>query len=235
MDRQQLGQLILYIVDQVDDLGGYTTKIRLVKFLYLIDLEHQRRHGSMLTGLQWTYHLYGPYAFELPAIGNGLGFDLEREEFVNVNGRQGVLLRAPGPQDFPIWLGFGIETMANNILRVWANQDTREILQYVYHTEPMQAAQQGDGLDFSTVPLGTRYYELYIPTDRSTATQLRESLRSYAPDDASGYAHPSTTHDDILSEGLCSLDDDESSVTDFAGITPSVNGEELRATVSHED
>ncbi len=235
MDARQLGQLILYIVYQVEELGGYTTTIRLVKFLYLIDLEHQRRYGHTLTGLQWEYYLHGPYAFELPTIGTRLGFDLQREEFVNVKGHRGTLLRVTDPQDFPAGLSFGIETLVNGILRVWADQETTDMLRYVYHTEPMGRARRGDKLDFSVVPSGTQYYELYIPVQKPTVRRLRESLRSYALDDADEFVRPTTVYDDVLAEGLRALDDDETSISDFAGVAPAVEIDELRATLSHED
>ena len=235
MDDRQLGQLILYIVYQVEDLGGYTTLIRLVKFLYLIDLEHQRRYGRTLTGLQWTYHLYGPYAFELPGIGARLGFDLEQEEFVSATGHQGTLLRVPDPQHFPPGLSFGVETLVNDLLRVWANQETPDLLRYVHRTEPMRHARRGDRLDFSLVPLGTHYYELYIPVQNPIVRRLRESLRSYAQDDAAEFVRPSTTYDDALDEGLQALNSDETTIPDFTGVAPAVEIDELRATLSHED
>jgi len=235
MDAGQLGQLILYIVYQVEELGGYTNTTRLVKFLYLIDLEHQRRYGRTLTGLQWKCYLYGPYAFELPTIGARLGFDLQSEDFVNVKGHRGTLLRVPDSQEFPAGLSFGIEILVNGILRVWADQETADLLQYVYHTEPMRHAQRGDKLDFSLVPSGTHYYELYVPIQKPTVRQLRESLRSYALDDADEFVRSTTVYDEVLDEGLRALDDDETSIPHFARVTPVVNIDELQATLSHED
>ena len=235
MDAGQLGQLILYIVYQVEELGGYTNTTRLVKFLYLIDLEHQRRYGRTLTGLQWKCYLYGPYAFELPTIGARLGFDLQSEDFVNVKGHRGTLLCVPDSQEFPAGLSFGIEILVNGILRVWADQETADLLQYVYHTEPMRHAQRGDKLDFSLVPSGTHYYELYVPVQKPTVRQLRESLRSYALDDAGEFVRPTIVYDNVLDEGLRALDADETPTSDFAGVTPAVEIDELQATLSHED
>jgi hypothetical protein len=235
MDARQLDQLILYIVYQVEELGGYTTTIRLVKFLYLIDLEHQRRYGHTLTGLQWKYHLYGPYAFEFPTIGARLGLNLEREDFVNVKGHRGTLLRVLDPQDFPPGLSFGVETLVNGMLGVWAAQETADLLRYVYHTEPMRCARRGDRLDFSAVPPGTRYYELYIPVENPTVRRLRESVHSYALEDAGELIRPTTVYDKVLDEGLRALDDEEILISDFTGITPAVEIDELWATLPHED
>ncbi len=234
MDSKQLSQLILYIVHQVEDLGGYTTTIRLIKFLYLIDLEHQRRYGRTLTGLQWVYHRFGPYAFEIANIGDRLGLDLEREEFVSAKGYQGVLFHASEPQEFPPELSYGIEVMVNGLLRVWADLETPDLLRYVYCTEPMRHARRGDRLDFSVVPPGTRYYELHIPVQKATARRLRESLRSYAQEDAGEFVRPDTIHDDALEEWQRTLAD-EGSIPDLTGTMVEVVIDELKALLPCED
>lgn len=161
VDAKQLCELILHIVSRAEELGGYTTTIRLAKYLYLIDLEHQRCYGSPLTGLNWVYHHYGPYAFELPGICADIGFDLQREEFVSSKGHSGRFLRSWGDRGFLAELSHGIEVIVSGLLGVWADVETDLLLPYVYDTEPMRQAQQGDELDFSVVPPGTRYYELY--------------------------------------------------------------------------
>jgi len=235
VDTKQLGQLILYIVSQVEELGGYTTTIRLVKFLYLIDLEQQRRFGRTLTDLEWVYHLYGIYAFELPEIGAHLAFDLQHEEFISAEGHRGTLLHVARPQDFPPGLSFGVEVLVNGLLRAWADQETADLLQYVYRTEPMREALRGDRLDFSAVPSGTRYYEFYVPVRESTACQLRESLSSYAQEDAGEFVHPTTVYDDVLDAGLRALDDDETPLPEMAGIKPQVDLNALRDTLPYED
>jgi hypothetical protein len=236
MDTKLLSQLILYIVSKVQDLGGYTTTIRLVKFLFLIDLEHQRRFGRTLTGLRWIYYHYGPYAFELLNIGERIGFDLQREEFVTTQRYKGFRLRAQEYQNFPHELGFAAEALVNGILSVWAEQDTADLLHYVYHTEPMKQAQRGETLDLSLGPQETRYYEIHVPIDESVATRLRESLRSYAAEDSTEFVMPSTVHDDTLEAGLRALNDEEdSSFLELGGIEPHVDFDALIDTLPQED
>lgn len=216
MNADKLGQLVLYIVYQVAELGGYTTTIRLVKFLYLIDLEHQRRYGCTLTGLQWQYYLYGPYAFELPVLGRQLGLEMESEEFTTGQGHRGSLLSVFEPQSFPPGFRFTTESMVNGVLSVWACQDTRDLLEYVYRTEPIRTSRRGQLLDFSLVPAGTRYYDLYIPTEKAAIRKLRESLRSY-PEAEEGLVPASVRYDQVLAEGLRALDEDEPAIPDFKG------------------
>jgi hypothetical protein len=235
MNARQLGQLILYIIYRAEELDGYTTTIRLVKFLYLIDLEHQRRYDHILTGLDWVYHFYGPYAFEIPEIGASLGFDLQREEFVSAGGHSGNLLHAWEPQDFPAELDYGLEVLVNGLLDVWANVETDLLLQYIYRTEPMMRAQRGDKLDFSIVPPGTRYYELYVSIPQRTAHQLRESLRSYAQEDANEFIRPTTVADKVSAEGLRALEGDEGSLLAFAGTRFEIDTDTLKSSLACED
>lgn len=236
MNDTQLSQLILYIVDRVGELGGYTTTIRLVKFLYLIDLEHQRRHGRPLTGLRWVYHLYGPYAFEVPRLGALGGIDLEEEEFRSQKGHKGVLLRTLSPQGFPAGLSFAVENLVNGILEIWADQDTADLLTYVYRTEPMRQAKRGDQLDFSVTPRGTRYYELYVPIDRAEARKLREAAASYGPRSLEEYVEPSTRDDDaLLVEGLRELADDELLLPDVTGFELTADPDDLAAVLGFDE
>lgn len=235
MDAKQLDKLVLYIVSRVEELGGYTTTIRLVKFLYLIDLEHQRRLDCTLTDLEWVYHLYGPYAFEVPEIGARLGFDLQREEFVSSRGHQGTLLHVAEPQDFPSGLSYGVEVPVNGLLGVWADVGTSELLQYVYRTEPMRRAQQGDRLDFSVMPPGTRYYKLHIPIQERIARQLRKSLQSYARESVREFVRPITVCDDALAAGLSALEDEEESLLRMVDVKPKVDVDALHSTLLFED
>ena len=71
-----LKRLILYIVDQLQDQEGLISKIRIVKLLYLIDVEHYRKYGRTLIGLEWIFYRYGPYAFAIDSAIKELGFEL---------------------------------------------------------------------------------------------------------------------------------------------------------------
>jgi hypothetical protein len=235
MGIKEFGQLILYVIYRAEELGGYTTTIRLVKFLYLIDLEHQRRRNRILTGLEWVYHLHGPYAFEIPEVGAGLGFDLTREEFINASGHSGSLLRARQPQEFPSTLNYSANVLVNGLLDVWANVETDLLLEYVYSTEPMRQAQPGDKLDLSVVPPGTRYYEPYVHIPDPVARQLRESLRSYAEEDVERYVRPDTFFDETLVEGLDALDDTENRLLELAGTQLKIDTESLRKSLPREE
>ena len=235
MDPDRLGQLILYIVDHVKDLGGFTTTTRLAKFIYLIDLEHQRRHGKTMTGLDWVFHNYGPWSFELPDICGRMGYQLGQEEFVSRLGWRGRLLEVPYQQEFPDGLTYSIEVMINGLLKIWADRETSDLLDYVYRTEPMRQATRGEALDFSVVQRGSRYVNLHIDIPDEEARRLRESLRSYASEDALELVRVDTVYNDILEEGLRALDEEDTPIQDLAGIIPVVDSEQLRSTLPQEE
>jgi len=223
VNNQKLKELVLYIVDQVADLDGYTTTIRLVKYIYLIDLEHYRRYGKKLTDLRWFYHHYGPYAFALPKIGRSIGFDLRQEEFETQSGKKGRVFRVREPQDLPEGLSFSVASMINGLLQIWANQDTSELLAYVYKTEPMIKGTRGQELDFSVVPQGSKYYELYVPTDKKVVKQIRESLTAYFDNEISEFVEPNTKSNLFAQEALQALEDDELIL--LPGIHPAIPNE----------
>ncbi len=229
MNRKLLQQLILYIVYYVGDLGGYTTTIRLVKFLYLIDLEYYRRYGEVFTGLGWVYHLFGPYAFALPEIGSGIGFDLHQEEFETKNGKRGRIFRVHEPVEFPSGLPKAMESTIQGILGIWGLEDTSDLIEYTYNTEPMLVAKRGMALDFSVVPRGSKYYELYISTDKKISQKIREGLHNLETEEKDEYVTPETVYDEIFQQGLRALQ--ESDIPDLSGIYPEVGKINIMGTL----
>lgn len=223
MNPNDLGQLVLYIVNQVTELGGYTTTIRLVKFLYLIDLEHYRRYGKKLTDLKWFFYHYGPYAFALPEVGKRLGFDLEQEEFETLKGKFGRIFRVREPQELPKGLRYSVESMITGLLQVWADQETPDLLSYVYKTEPMVHGIRGQELDFSVVPQGSRYYELYVPLDSKTVKEIKESFKAFLKDESDEYVTPLTKSNAIEQASIQALEGED--IQEFPGIFPKISDE----------
>ena len=150
-DQGTLAQFILYVVYQLNDLGRFPSSIQIVKYLYLIDVEFQRVMRTQLTPLEWRFHLYGPYAFELPALMARLGYHMAAEQFDGEEG-QGWRHRAEVEVKFPQEIAPIAQTIADRVLKVWGLASTREILDHVYFgTEPMEDAVRGEPLDFSRV------------------------------------------------------------------------------------
>lgn len=188
MDSRKLSELIRYIVSEVNDKDGYVTTIRLVKFLYLIDLEYYRIRTSLLTDLKWVFHLFGPYSNEIPKAGAILGYNLKREDFKTEEGHKGVFFRVDDIQSPPSWLDSTSLSVIDRILKVWCDQDTQTLLDYVYtQTEPMILGKRNDPLDFSNVVLGSRFYnfqfnEINQETRKKFVSSIRETFREDVSD-----------------------------------------------------
>ena len=93
MTSQILKHLITHLAVELRDAGSSIGKTKLVKLLYLIDVENWRRRRKTLTGLEWRFYHYGPYAFEIEDALNELAFDIPQESFTTDSGRRGVFVQ----------------------------------------------------------------------------------------------------------------------------------------------
>lgn len=138
--------LIAYIVARSRDRGITLTRTKLVKLLYLIDIERVRSRRQPLTGLRWVFFHYGPYAYELID-------ELEQMEGAEIHAEtwhDSVLYRgAPGAPNGESWP----ETTRMTVDRVvdrFAPLELNALLDYVYfHTGPMVEAVRGEPLDLA--------------------------------------------------------------------------------------
>jgi len=148
-DKQELARLIQYIAFEVQDRGIPLLRTRLVKLLYLLELEFYRTRRQRLSDLRWIRYRYGPFSFDLDEVTARLGFQLEEEE-VDFRTGQGIRYEVHEPRDVDDWLPFRVKTLADAIITRWADEDLETLLDYVYlQTEPMGHAEFGEELDFS--------------------------------------------------------------------------------------
>lgn len=207
MSTKLLERLILYIIDKVESEGGAISTIRLVKFLYLIDVEHYRRHGQTLTGLEWVYHKYGPYAFALPEIFACLRLDVEEEEYITLKGHKGRRFHVHVPQDITDVLPFAKEVLVNRVLKWWMWEDTNVLLDHIYfETEPMQHGQRGEALDFSTIRRDVVTEEAGFHLDPVKAQTLRERVQQTLADIKAEYIQVPASHDEAYYEAMRIMD-----------------------------
>ena len=206
-----LKRLILYIVDQIQDQEGIISKTRVVKLLYLIDVEHYRRYGRTLTGLEWICYRYGPYAFAIDSAIRKLGFDLGEEEITTAAGYPAYAYRVEEPQSLTDIVSFAVQSMIGRKIKQWALEDTRFLLDYVYTaTEPMQYATFGHKLDFSKIQRGLETHRpvrhLEIAADKSAVIQklLRER-----PERPPKQKSPQPQYDEIYLRAMDLMDQEE--------------------------
>jgi hypothetical protein len=208
LNQSVLANLILYIVYQLNDMGRQPSTIQLVKYIYLIDTEHQRSLEKTLTGLTWINHHFGPYAFALPKITSGIGFDLSTETFTT-EGHEGHSYKVEREAKFPEELGPVAQMIVDRVLKVWGLASTREMLDYIYfETEPMIYAEFGDVLDFIKVEPEIGAYQISFKETKKLM-KLRERIISTLGKTARVKKRITDTPDDLFFEVMDSMDDVE--------------------------
>jgi hypothetical protein len=183
MNNDLVRRLLLYIVDQLQDRESPISTIRLVKFLYLIDLEYYTRHHATLTGIDWVKYKFGPYFFALPETIRSTGLDLEIQEVETERGK-GRTFRVFETQDISKVGPYAVGVMINNILDKWADEDTPVLLDHVYETLPVKYGSRGQPLDFT------------LETDHLLLKQARETATDFLTIDEllTDYEENAATH-----------------------------------------
>ena len=173
--------LILAITWQAVEKGGYITKTKLLKLLYLLDVEYYRLHRQTFTGFNWKFFHLGPWARE---------FDPIIEELIRT---EALVERASTKQEYDtkffhvaeerdtrgLFPTLGDEALLRSILNTWSDASTGEILDYVYfHTEPMERGVRNELLDFSTV--SQEKPEKYLrPSSGSPEKEIRKRRKAF--------------------------------------------------------
>jgi Protein of unknown function (DUF4065) len=150
-----LTKLVTGIIFHVNKSGNYITKTKLLKLLYLVDVEYYRVHRKILTEFKWKYFHLGPWTSE---------YDPVLDNLVSCN--QIIRTRSNKPEIDAEFYRTQIETELENIfedfkdefilkriLNTWGSKTTGEILDYIYfHTEPILYGERNKLLDFSVIP-----------------------------------------------------------------------------------
>ena len=141
-----LGALVAYLVARAVDRGVTLNQTKLVKLLYVIDVERVASGRPSLTGLRWIFFHYGPYALELPQALE----PLEGTVLIVEGYKDARLYRAapqaPDGEDWPP----ATRRQVDDVIRRFAALDLNELLDHVYfHTPPMRDAIRGEPLDMS--------------------------------------------------------------------------------------
>jgi Protein of unknown function (DUF4065) len=148
----KLKELVIAIVSRATESGVKVSKTKLLKLLYLFDIEWYRTHQETFTGFDWKFYLLGPWTDEYdPTLDKYEGNGLEREktkdsygtEFIKTD--ETVRLR-------DLFKTRDEEIILEDMIRTWAKVPTEQILDHVYfRTEPMDEAIRDERLDFGKV------------------------------------------------------------------------------------
>ena len=208
MTNHLLRHLIAYVIIGLFDMSVGFGKTKLVKLLYLIDVDNYRRRGATISGLEWRFYHYGPYAFEIDAALKELELDIPQDSVTTETGNRATIFRPirglrsklseyiPSQSDL---------RFVDRIIKDWGEVDLNPLLNHVYFfTEPMQHAERGEILDFSTIQrhqhnLSTGHNDLLstdIINEYKSRFQEAKVRRSRQP------LYPAPRFDMVYKEGL---------------------------------
>lgn len=152
---------------------------RLVKLLYLSDLEWRRTHqGTPLTDLRWRFLHFGPYANELGEILGGP--DVEIVELRSGRQARHFAFDAETLKE-PMGLPEEVVSTVARLVKEWGDANLNQLLDYVYFdTEPMENAVRGEFLDFSNLRPPSRTVALTLDPKKIGALRARIRERTKA-------------------------------------------------------
>jgi hypothetical protein len=178
MDTKLVQNLLIYIVNELQDINAPISTIRLVKLLYLIDENYFERYSRTLTGINWVRYKYGPYFFELPKIIKASRLDLEPEEFLTDRGA-GKTFHALKTIDVSKYIDYSTETIINKITMQWAKEDLDTLLKYVYNSKAVKCTKLGEQINFSCL-VSNEFSSLspHIILDREKSKTIQALLQN---------------------------------------------------------
>lgn len=146
-------RLILYVAQRISDEHAYPSRTKLLKTIYLIDVEYYRRNRETLTKWDWKFYHYGPYVMEFPKMLERLDLaDLSETEDRDAGGKRYFKYYVNETQILDDVVNPGEVLAINKIIKKWALENLNSLLNYVYfETEPMRDARRGDHLDFAKI------------------------------------------------------------------------------------
>jgi hypothetical protein len=149
-----LTELVIAVVSYVTEHGGYITKTKLLKLLYLFDVEYYRAHGKIFTNFQWKYFHLGPWTREFdPLLDSLIASGSLAEQLFERTDFDAKFLRSSESGNLrKPFDNYKDEGILKTVLDLWGSSSTGEILDYVYfRTEPMEHGVRNESLDFSRV------------------------------------------------------------------------------------
>ena len=175
--------LILGVLTRIKELDASVSKTKLLKLLYLADIEHFRTTGDTLTGFDWIFYLYGPWAADFDKVLE----QLQTEGLIDVRdwtdtSFEGQAIRITAAVDLGKVISDTDEYFrTKRMIETFSALSTPELLDYVYFsTEPMEGAEKLQALDFGKVSKeGPRLYKRSVSgTSRQKAEGIKARFQS---------------------------------------------------------
>ena len=154
MKIEKIIDLIKAICTRTQELESYLNKTKLIKLLYLVDVEYYRKYKKTFTSFDWICYDYGPWTYEYNDIYDQIKSSpdfkvVEKEIPKNIS----FITCVDDPKDFSdIFKELEDSMLFRELINKWATEELNEILNYVYfYTEPMIGTKKKEKLDFSKI------------------------------------------------------------------------------------
>ena len=232
MTDHLLRNLIAHVITELTDMSASFGKTKLVKLLYLIDVEHYRIRRTTISGLEWRFYHYGPYASEIDTALNELELDIPQDPATIGTGQTAIVFRPNrrlNPRLVDYLSSLSELRLVNKVVRDWGETDLNPLLNHVYfYTEPMRHAERDEILDFSTIQPRqgdlTVSRRVTLPTDRAEEFKLQlqaaKANRVYRPLD------PAPRFDSVYRDGLSRMTAEELHGITIGSVEMSVEAKE---------
>lgn len=166
--------IIKLMLSEAKERNATLGATKLVKLLYLIDVEYYRYHGQKATDLKWRFYHYGPYALELNTLLQEPDLEIEGIELEDEKVFKKISMKYE--DDRPVNLDPTISVIVKAVVQEWGTKDLKQILNYVYFvTEPMISPKKGDILDFTTIKKPIPLKEVKI--DEAKLKEIKEKMQ----------------------------------------------------------
>lgn len=211
--NQAIAKLIPAIISGVVDRGGYVTKTKLLKLLYLLDVEYYRTFRKTFTEFDWKFFHLGPWTAEYDVVLNSLINSGDIQQQTSEKSEYDTqFFRVRDEQDFSkLFATFAEEAPLRNVLNTWSEASTGEILDHIYfRTEPMEHGLRNTRLDFSHIPEEPiKYTRSSSGIDPKHIKRLREKLRARLADSAGKktFAFTPPRYDDLFESEMSRLEE----------------------------
>lgn len=150
-----------------------TCSTKLMKLLYLIDLEYFREFNKTLTGIKHKSYYYGPFSFDVQRCLESLFAKgiLASERLYTWKGRIANII-TPKIKETAVSLPPEGKKIIDRVLQQWKNRSVDEIVEYAKSTVPFLSAQFNEDISFKNDDLIEHLAKLENKKPSEVATEL---------------------------------------------------------------
>ena len=213
--KSEAKELAVAILTRIEEREGSANKTKLLKLMYLADIENYRATGETVTGFDWLFYLYGPWSAEYDTLLEQLDSDgsikLEKWSEGTIEGER-VSARAHISLE-TVGLSTDAFFRTRRQIDIWADSGIPKLLDYVYfQTEPMQDAEKLKPLDFTKVSKEppTLYRRRNSGTSPGEIQRIRRKFAEVKRRVEDEEPHQSAPYDDAFLDAMSIFEREES-------------------------